>query len=193
MIINGCFSNLFLYFECPINQSNIKQIIPGKWLPRENEVLILETNTNGKKRELDAEDIEINESVTCSPVKNDRMDIDREYDNLINDRVDIDNTGVNDEQPKKKQKGEEENTINNNYSEQQYMCDISILEERDLDFESIYIDKSTGLSNSIILNDINVRQRLNYQLIGGIDSLQEQAALRNNNIIRGQKKLITGN
>jgi hypothetical protein len=130
IIINGCFSNLFLYFECPINQSNIKQIIPGKWLPTENEVLILETNTNGKKRELDAENIEINDSVTCSPVKNDRMDIDREYDNLINNRVDIDNTGVNDEQPKKKQKGEEENTINNNYSEQQYMCDISIRRER---------------------------------------------------------------
>ena len=193
MIINGCFSNLFLYFECPIDESNIKQIIPKKRLPLENEVLILETNTNGKKRELDVEDIEMNDSVASSPVKNDRMDIDREYDNLINNRVPVDNTGVIDEQPKKKQKGEEENSINNKYSEQQYMCDISILEERDLDFESIYIDKNTGLSNSIILNDISIRQRIKYQLTGGIESLQQQAALRNNNIVRGQLKLIPGN
>lgn len=73
------------------------------------------------------------------------------------------------------------------------MCDISILEERDLDFESIYIDKNTGLSNSIILNDISIRQRIKYQLTGGIESLQQQAALRNNNIVRGQLKLIPGN
>lgn len=104
MIINGCFSNLFLYFECPIDESNIKQIIPKKRLPLENEVLILETNTNGKKRELDVEDIEMNDSVASSPVKNDRMDIDREYDNLINNRVPVDNTGVIDEQPKKSKK-----------------------------------------------------------------------------------------
>jgi hypothetical protein len=194
MIINGCFSNLFMYFEYPIDQNNIKHIIPGKYkrLAIENEVLILEANSNGKKRELDTDDMEITELVPSSPVKSDRMDIDDEYDNVSNNGVDIDYTGGNDEQPLKKHKGDGKNTENNIYSEQQYVSDICKLEKSDLDFESYYIDKTTGLSNSVILNDINVRRRLGLQLKGGIDSLQHQAALRNNNIIQGRMKLING-
>jgi hypothetical protein len=200
MIINACFSNLFLYFEYPIDQSNIKHIIAGKYkgLPLENEVLILEANSNGKKRELetdDVDDMEINDIVPSSPPKSDRMeDIDDEFDYINIDRDDIYNAEGIVEQPLKKQKAErvKVNTSNNFYSEEQYASDISKLEERDLDFDSNNIEKNTGLSNSVILNDIFIRRQLGMQLSGGIEYIQNQAALRNNNITRGRMKLTSG-
>ena len=198
MIINACFSNLFMYFEYPIDQSNIKHIIPGKYkgLPLENEVLILEANSNGKKRELEVDDMEINDIVPSSPAKSDRMDIDDddEFDYINIDRDDSKNAKGIVEQPLKKQKAErvKVNTSNNFYSEEQYASDISKLEERDLDFDSNNIEKNTGLSNSVILNDMNIRRQLNAQLSGGIDYLQRQAALRNNHIRLGRMRLTPG-
>ena len=198
MIINACFSNLFMYFEYPIDQSNIKHIIPGKYkgLPLENEVLILEANSNGKKRELetdDVDDMEINDIVPSSPPKSDRMeDIDDEFDYINIDRDDIYNAEGIVEQPLKKQKAIRVYTGINLYNEQQYVSDICRLEERDLDFDSNNIEKNTGLSNSVILNDMNIRRQLNAQLSGGIDYLQRQAALRNNHIRLGRMRLTPG-
>lgn len=196
MIINACFSNLFMYFEYPVDQSNIKHIIPGKYkgLPLENEVLILEANSNGKKRELEVDDMDINDIVPSSPAKSDRMDIDDddEFDYMYVDHDDSKNVKGIVEQPLKKQKAMRVYTGINLYNELQYVSDICKLEERDLDFDSNIIENITGLSNSVILNDINIRRQLNAQLSGGIDYLQHQSALRNNHIRRGRMRLTPG-
>jgi len=189
MIINCCFSSSFMYYENIEYVSNIKEINSVEKSKLEKDDLINAMKTDNmdidirKKRNLNDIDsdnpstppsVPLTKPLFSPPqIGGEKMDIDS-YDSKYN-------TNENQERPAKKQKEIEKN-VKTSFDEQ-YRYDKNTLDFLDLDFGASCIDKETGLSSNIILNDVKMRISMRWILTTAIgDDMPARQRMRLNPI-----------